>query len=49
MAPTPASATSPSFASLNDNGTGAFTIESHQPGVKTVFKVEPELVAQARA
>jgi peptide/nickel transport system substrate-binding protein len=40
-APTPAAATSPSFASLNANGTGAFTIESHQPGVKTVFKVNP--------
>lgn len=40
-APTPAAATSPSFASLNANGTGAFIIESHQPGVKTVFKVNP--------
>ena len=36
--PTPASATSPSYASLHENGTGPFTIESHQPGVKTVFK-----------
>jgi peptide/nickel transport system substrate-binding protein len=41
VAPTPAAATSPSFASLNANGTGPFTIESHQPGVKTVFKVNP--------
>jgi peptide/nickel transport system substrate-binding protein len=41
VAPTPAAATSPSFASLNANGTGAFSIESHQPGVKTVFKVNP--------
>ncbi|MDB5564866.1 MAG: transporter substrate-binding protein [Tardiphaga sp.] len=41
VAPTPAAATSPSFASLNANGTGAFTIESHQPGVKTVFKANP--------
>jgi peptide/nickel transport system substrate-binding protein len=41
VAPTPASATSPSFASLHANGTGAFMIESHQPGVKTVFKVNP--------
>ena len=49
VAPTPASATTPSYASLHDNGTGPFTIESHQPGVKTVFKVEPELVGQARA
>jgi len=41
MAPTPAAATSPSFASLNANGTGPFTVESHQPGVKTVFKPNP--------
>src|SRR6201999_682799 len=40
-APTPASATTPSYASLHENGTGPFTIESHQPGVKTVFKVYP--------
>jgi peptide/nickel transport system substrate-binding protein len=39
--PTPVAATSPSFASLNTNGTGAFTVESHQPGVKTVFKANP--------
>ena len=39
--PTPAAATSPSYASLNANGTGAFTVESHQPGVKTVFKANP--------
>jgi peptide/nickel transport system substrate-binding protein len=39
--PTPAAATSPSFSSLHANGTGAFTIESHQPGVKTVFKANP--------
>jgi peptide/nickel transport system substrate-binding protein len=41
VAPTPASATTPSFASLHENGTGPFTIESHQPGVKTVFKAYP--------
>src|SRR6195952_3076588 len=41
VAPTPASATSPGFASLNANGTGPFMIESHQPGVKTVFKANP--------
>src|ERR1700704_1296870 len=41
VAPTPASATTPSYASLNANGTGPFMIESHQPGVKTVFKVNP--------
>jgi peptide/nickel transport system substrate-binding protein len=39
--PTPAAATAPSFASLNANGTGPFSIESHQPGVKTVFKANP--------
>ncbi len=38
-APTPASATTPSYISLHANGTGPFSIESHQPGVKTVFKV----------
>jgi len=38
VAPTPVAATSPSYASLHENGTGPFTIESHQPGVKTVFK-----------
>ena len=37
-APTPAAATTPSFGSLNANGTGPFKIESHQAGVKTVFK-----------
>jgi peptide/nickel transport system substrate-binding protein len=41
VAPTPVSATSPSYASLHENGTGPFTIESHQPGVKTVFKANP--------
>src|SRR3954471_11842308 len=39
--PTPAAATTPSFASLNANGTGAFVVESPQPGVKTVFKPNP--------
>jgi peptide/nickel transport system substrate-binding protein len=39
--PTPAAATTPSFASLNANGTGLFTVESHQPGVKTVYKANP--------
>ena len=48
VAPTPASATTPSFASLHENGTGPFYIESHQPGVKTVFKPYRELVGQAR-
>ncbi|MBO1904940.1 ABC transporter substrate-binding protein [Microvirga sp. 3-52] len=40
--PTPAAATTPSYASLNANGTGPFKIESHQPGVKTVFKANKE-------
>ncbi|WP_236846753.1 MULTISPECIES: ABC transporter substrate-binding protein [unclassified Bosea (in: a-proteobacteria)] len=39
VAPTPAAATTPSHASLNANGTGPYKIESHQPGVKTVFKL----------
>src|SRR3981189_1235605 len=38
VAPTPASATTPSYASLHENGTGPFMIESHQPRVTTVFK-----------
>lgn len=42
VAPTPASATTPSYASLHENGTGPFKIESHEPGVKTVFKVNPD-------
>jgi len=41
VAPTPVAATTPSFASLHANGTGAFMVESHQPGVKTVFKANP--------
>ncbi|MBR1218482.1 ABC transporter substrate-binding protein [Bradyrhizobium sp. U87765 SZCCT0131] len=40
-APTPVAATTPSYASLHANGTGAFMIESHEPGVKTVFKANP--------
>jgi peptide/nickel transport system substrate-binding protein len=39
--PTPVAATTPSYASLHENGTGPFIIESHQPGVKTVFKANP--------
>src|SRR5437868_11790379 len=35
-APTPVAATTPSYASLHENGTGAFTIESHQPAVTPV-------------
>jgi peptide/nickel transport system substrate-binding protein len=41
VAPTPASATTPSFSALNANGTGPFRIESHPPGVRTVFKANP--------
>src|SRR5262244_2327947 len=41
VAPTPAAATTPSYASLHANGTGPFSVESHQPGVKTVFKANP--------
>ncbi|MDF3809818.1 MULTISPECIES: ABC transporter substrate-binding protein [Rhodopseudomonas] len=41
VAPTPAAATSPSYASLHENGTGPFIVESHQPGVKTVYKAFP--------
>ena len=40
-APTSASATTPSYAALNANGTGPFVVESHQPGVKTVWKPNP--------
>jgi peptide/nickel transport system substrate-binding protein len=36
-----ASATSLNPFALKANGTGPFTIESHQPGVKTVFKPNP--------
>src|SRR5438045_7651880 len=39
--PTPAAAALPSFASLQPNGTGAFNAETHHPGVKTVFKPNP--------
>ncbi|MBV8577899.1 MAG: ABC transporter substrate-binding protein [Acetobacteraceae bacterium] len=41
VAPTPAAATTPTYASLHANGTGPFMVESHQPGVKTVFKANP--------
>jgi peptide/nickel transport system substrate-binding protein len=39
--PTPASATSPSYASLHANGTGPFMVASHQSGVRTVFSHNP--------
>jgi len=41
VAPTSASATTPSYAALHANGTGPFILESHQPGVKTVWKPNP--------
>src|SRR5262249_25153113 len=41
VGPTPQAATTPSYSSLNANGTGPFTVESHQPGVKTVYKAYP--------
>ena len=39
--PTAATASSPSYATLHENGTGPFTVGEHQPGVKTVFKKFP--------
>src|SRR5262245_23145213 len=39
--PTPAAATTPSYASLTANGTGPFIIESHQPGETTVLNANP--------
>ena len=41
LKPTPAAATTPSYAALNANGTGPFIITEHQPGVRTVFKKNP--------
>jgi peptide/nickel transport system substrate-binding protein len=34
-------ATTPGFTTLNANGTGPFRVESHQPGVRTVFVRNP--------
>lgn len=39
--PQSATATSLNTWALKANGTGPFTVESHQPGVKTVFKPNP--------
>ena len=36
-----AKATTPGFTTLNANGTGPFSVVSHQPGVKTVLKANP--------
>jgi peptide/nickel transport system substrate-binding protein len=41
VAPTPPNASTPGYAALNANGTGPFRIESHQAGVKTVWKPNP--------
>lgn len=41
LMPTPVSATAPSYVASHANGTGPFRIESHEPGVRTVFKVNP--------
>ena len=48
-APTPASATTPSFASLNANGTGPFVDREPSARRQDRIQAEPELVAQARA
>jgi peptide/nickel transport system substrate-binding protein len=44
--PTPVAATRRVLPRSNANGTGAFTVESHQPGVKDRIQGQPELVAQ---
>lgn len=36
-----AKATTPGFTTLHANGTGPFTVVSHEPGVKTVLKANP--------
>jgi peptide/nickel transport system substrate-binding protein len=41
VAPMPVSAERPSYAALHANGTGPFRIESHEPGVRTIFKANP--------
>ena len=41
VAPSPVSASAPSYATLHENGTGPFVITEHQPGVRTVFKKFP--------
>lgn len=42
VAPAPVSATMAGGATLKSNGTGPFRIESHEPGIKTVFKANPQ-------
>jgi len=36
---TSASDTNPNYAALNANGTGSFKVDSHEPGVKTVYSM----------
>ena len=49
VAPTPAAATTPSFASLHENGTGPFTDREPSAWREDRIQGEPELVGQARA
>jgi ABC-type transport system substrate-binding protein len=39
--PTPMNATTPPYAGLHANGTGPFILVSHEPGVKTIWKRNP--------
>jgi peptide/nickel transport system substrate-binding protein len=41
VAPQPGAGTQVSYAALHANGTGPFIITEHQPGVRTVFKPNP--------
>ncbi len=41
VAPTTAADLTKGYAAFNANGTGAFVVESHEPGVKTVLKPNP--------
>ena len=49
VAPTPVSATTPSYASLHENGTGPFSIESHQPGVQDRVQAESRTGGASRS
>jgi peptide/nickel transport system substrate-binding protein len=39
--PSPPSAGTPSYATLHADGTGAFTVVRHEPGVRTILKANP--------
>jgi peptide/nickel transport system substrate-binding protein len=39
--PSSVASATPSYATLHENGTGPFLITEHQPGVRTVFKKNP--------